>query len=64
MENFKSIKNWQSDDRPREKFLAHGIASLTHSELIALIIGSGTRQLSAVDVGKLLLDSAQTPSDI
>ena len=64
MENFKSIKNWQSDDRPREKFLEHGIASLTHSELIALIIGSGTRQLSAVDVGKLLLDSAQTPSDI
>lgn len=51
----KSIKEWSVEDRPREKLLNSGIQTLSNSELIALLIGSGTRELSAVDVARNLL---------
>jgi DNA repair protein RadC len=51
-----SIKEWSADDRPREKLLAKGIASLSDAELIAIIIGSGTKEESAVDVSKKILN--------
>lgn len=51
-----TIKNWASDDRPREKMLLKGIEALSNAELIAILIGSGTRNVSAVDVAKELLE--------
>lgn len=53
----KSIKNWAMDDRPREKMLEKGVRALSDSELLAIIMGSGTRELSAVDLAKQILGS-------
>jgi DNA repair protein RadC len=51
------IKSWAAEDRPREKLLQKGRTALTNAELIAILIGSGTRSLSAVDVSKSILSS-------
>lgn len=51
-----SIKAWAEDDRPREKLLARGAGALTDAEVVALLIGSGSREKSAVEVGRELLD--------
>jgi DNA repair protein RadC len=51
----QNIKSWAVEDRPREKLLSKGIDSLSDSELLAIIIGSGTRKLSAVDLSKSIL---------
>jgi DNA repair protein RadC len=50
-----SIKNWKEDDRPREKLLLKGINSLSDTELIAILIGSGNKSESAVDLAKRIL---------
>ncbi len=50
-----SIKNWAVEDRPREKLLSKGITSLSNAELIAILIGSGNRDESAVDLSKRIL---------
>ncbi|MEP4533598.1 MAG: DNA repair protein RadC [Cyclobacteriaceae bacterium] len=50
-----SIKSWAEEDRPREKLLLKGKATLSDAELIGILIGSGTRTLSAVDVAKIIL---------
>jgi len=55
----KNIKSWSSDDRPREKFITKGPSSISHAELIAILIGTGTPQKSALEVSKELLFSAQ-----
>ena len=52
-----SIKNWSEEDRPREKLLAKGKVSLTDSELLAILIGSGNRNESAVALCKRILAS-------
>ena len=44
------IKELPIDDRPREKMLAGGPGALTDSELLAILIGSGTREQSALDI--------------
>ena len=49
------IKSWAEDDRPREKLMSKGRATLSDAELLAILIGSGTTKLTAVDVGKLML---------
>ncbi len=54
-----SIKNWASDDRPREKLLNKGIDSLSDAELIAILIGSGNRKESAVELSKRILSDTQ-----
>jgi len=54
-----SIKNWSLDDRPREKLLQKGKDSLTDAELIAILIGSGSRNESAVSLSKRILASAE-----
>jgi DNA repair protein RadC len=51
------IKSWSPEDRPREKLLLKGTSSLSDAELIAILIGSGTPSLSAVDVAKKVLQS-------
>jgi DNA repair protein RadC len=53
-----SIRNWAVEDRPREKMLSRGIQSLSDAELIALLIGSGTRKVSAVDLARQILHMA------
>lgn len=50
-----SIRDWAVDDRPREKLLQKGAASLSHSELIAILLNHGSRNKSAVDLAKELL---------
>jgi DNA repair protein RadC len=52
-----SIKYWALDDRPREKLLAKGKSVLSDAELIAILIGTGNRQESAVALSKRILQS-------
>jgi DNA repair protein RadC len=52
-----NIKTWAEEDRPREKLLLKGKAALSEAELIAILIGSGTPKLTAVDVAKLILSA-------
>lgn len=52
-----SIKSWAEDDRPREKLLLKGKSALSDAELIAILIGSGSRSESAVDLSKRILNS-------
>jgi DNA repair protein RadC len=62
MENLKNpnmpsltIKNLSEDDRPREKLLNKGVAALSNAELLAIIIGSGSREENAVELSQKLL---------
>ena len=50
-----SIKNWAIDDRPREKLLAKGRESLSDSELLAILINTGSKNKSAVELAKEVL---------
>ena len=50
-----SIKEWAKDDRPREKLLSKNPGALSDSELIAILIRSGTREHSAVELAKQVL---------
>ncbi|MEM7162270.1 MAG: DNA repair protein RadC [Bacteroidota bacterium] len=50
-----SIKQWAEDDRPREKMLLKGKEALSDAELIAILIGSGNRKETAVDLSKRVL---------
>jgi len=54
-----SIKEWSLEDRPREKLLSKGISTLSDAELIAIIIGSGNKDESAVELSKRILGSVQ-----
>jgi len=49
------IKNWHEDDRPREKMMLKGPAALSNAELIAILIQNGTREKTAVDLGREIL---------
>lgn len=53
-----TIKDWSVEDRPREKLLKSGVQTLSNAELIALLIGSGTREANAVHVARNILASA------
>ncbi len=57
--NYKPIKEWRADERPRERLLKNGPDSLSDSELLAILISTGTKNLSALDLAKLLLDKFQ-----
>ena len=50
------LRDWPENERPREKLLARGTAALSDAELLALFLGSGTPGLTAVDLGRRLLD--------
>ena len=52
-----SIKFLAEDDRPREKFLLNGKNALSDAELLAIIMGSGNREDSAVELGRKILNS-------
>lgn len=53
------IRSWAEDDRPREKLLMKGRQSLSDAELIAILMGSGSRNETAVDLAKRILRSVQ-----
>ncbi|MCH7413692.1 DNA repair protein RadC [Belliella sp. R4-6] len=59
MEDYQSIKisALAEEDRPREKLLLKGRSALSDAELIAILIGSGTKSLSAVDLSRYILAS-------
>jgi DNA repair protein RadC len=54
-EGNSTIKEWAKDDRPREKLLSKNPASLSDSELLAILIGNGTRGQSALEVAKSIM---------
>ncbi len=51
----KTLKDWSEDDKPREKLLNKGIASLSDAELIAILIGSGNKNETAVELSRRIL---------
>lgn len=55
-ENF-SIRNWAPCERPREKMLARHPGALTNSELLAILIGSGSAEMSAVELSRRILSA-------
>ena len=55
MENL-SIRFWAEDDRPREKMMLKGRNALSNAELIAILIGSGTRKKSAIELSQEILN--------
>lgn len=52
-----NIKDWAVEDRPREKLLINGARSLSDAELIAILIGSGNLEESAVELSRRVLKS-------
>ena len=54
-----TIPDWDIQDRPREKFLTLGFYSLSDTELIAILLRSGTKNESAVDVARKLMAECQ-----
>ncbi|MGG9971413.1 RadC family protein [Ferruginibacter sp. SUN002] len=63
MENFNkastSIKNWAEDDRPREKLSLKGAATLSNAELLAILINNGSKEKSAVELAREILQLGQ-----
>ncbi len=55
LDKFTGIKAWAEDDRPREKFLLKGKQSLSNAELLAILIATGTKNESAVDLARKIL---------
>jgi len=53
-----NIKSWSEEDRPREKMMLKGREALSDAELLAILIGSGNTELSAVGLSQLILNSA------
>jgi DNA repair protein RadC len=62
-EKHYTIKDWSEDDRPREKLLAKGKETLSDAELIAILLGSGFKEKTAVDVAKMLLQEVGNDID-
>src|SRR6056297_1063269 len=52
------IKDWAVEDRPREKLIKKGIVSLSDAEIIALLIGTGSRKETAVELSRRILRDA------
>lgn len=57
MTEIQSIPTWNLDDRPREKLVSRGAGALSDAELLAILIGSGSRHESAVDLSRRILSS-------
>lgn len=53
-----TIKQWAEEDRPREKMQQKGVRSLSNAELLAILIGSGNKTMTAVDLSKKILSDA------
>lgn len=51
-----NINQWAEEDRPREKMMLHGASALTNAELLAILIGSGNTEDTAVELMRKVLD--------
>ena len=58
MSENKTIKDWSADERPREKMLQKGASALSDAELLAILISSGTKKRTALDLAREVLDMA------
>ena len=56
----EAICNWPKDDRPREKLLRNGEHTLSNSELLAILLGTGVKGQSAVDLARKILQKFKT----
>jgi len=54
------IKSWPADDRPREKLLKKGAGALSNSELLAILLRTGTNGTSAIDLARKILKKFST----
>ncbi|MEY3589569.1 MAG: hypothetical protein RLZZ466_89 [Bacteroidota bacterium] len=59
MESRKPIRQWATEDRPREKLFRLGVEQLSASELLGILLQTGNRQKSAVELGMQLLEMAK-----
>ncbi|MFM1857301.1 MAG: hypothetical protein RLZ05_361 [Bacteroidota bacterium] len=59
MESRKTIRQWATEDRPREKLFRLGVEQLSASELLGILLQTGNRQKSAVELGMQLLEMAK-----
>ena len=57
LQNSMTIKQWSEADKPREKLRDNGARFLSDAKLLAIIIGSGTRDMNAVDLSKIVLSN-------
>ena len=56
----KGIKSWPQDDRPREKLLKRGAGTLSNSELLAILLRTGVKGVSAIDLARQIIDKYGT----
>lgn len=56
--NSHALTTWAVEDRPREKVMANGVQYLSDSELLAILLGSGTKNMTAVELARLILKGA------
>jgi len=54
----KSLSTWAVEERPREKVLSNGVQYLSDAELLAILLGSGTKHMTAVELARLILKDA------
>jgi DNA repair protein RadC len=54
------IKSWPQDDRPREKLLKRGAGALSNSELLAILLRTGVKGVSAIDLARRIIDKFGT----
>lgn len=64
MKTHTSIADMEATDRPREKMARIGIRRLRDAEVLALVIGSGTREASSLELGRLILKKTGGPSGL
>ena len=64
VETSYQIKKWPEKERPRERLLQHGAQSLTEAELLGILIGKGTRNKTAIDVARQLLDRYESLQEL
>lgn len=57
---YRGIKNWPKDDRPREKLLKNGEHTLSNSELLAILLRTGVKGQSAIDLARKILEKFKT----
>ena len=63
MSNY-SIKNMPTQERPRERFLKYGVENLSNSELLSIILNTGSKELSVIELSNKILESINDISDL
>lgn len=61
---YKAIRHWREDERPRERLMNHGAHTLSDAELLAILIAKGTKGFSALDAARTMLQRFSTLSEM